>query len=413
MNKLLKRVLPLFVMLAATTTASPPTHWVSTWGSSQMAAEDANALPAEQWTGTTLRQSVRTSIGGQALRIRISNAFGEAPLTVRGVHVARSADPASPNIVPGSDRILRFGGSESVTIPAGAEYVSDPVDLIVPPLSTIAVSIRLDGVASVQTGHPGSRATSWILAGDQLSAIAPKPVVKADHWYFIAGVDVAARPCSEAVAVLGDSITDGYGVKPNTNLRWTDALAERLQARADLRGIAVVNLGIGGNRVLRDGLGPNAAARFERDVLARPGIRYLIILEGVNDLGTLTRDKPASIEDHRQLVTDIIAAYRQLIATARERGIRVYGATIMPYGGSGYYHPDAANEADRQVINAWIRAPGHFDGLIDFDAAMRNPADPTKLRKDLDSGDGLHPSMEGYRTMGNLVPLSLFAGARC
>jgi lysophospholipase L1-like esterase len=393
--------------------AADKVHWVTTWGTSQMIAEGANALPAEQLSGTTVRQLIRTSIGGQTLRVRISNAFGTAPLVVRGAHIARSANLATPNIAPGTDRPLTFGGSPSVTIPAGAEYLSDPVKLTVAPLSMVAISLHLAEAPKIQTGHPGSRATSWILAGDQLSAATPRPVAQADHWYLISGVEVLAKRCNQAIALLGDSITDGYGVKPNTNLRWTDALAERLQKQRGFSGLGIVNLGIGGNRILRDGLGPNAAARFQRDVLSRPGIKHLIIFEGVNDLGTLTRDKPVSADEHRQLVTDIIAAYRQMIAAARERGIRVYGATILPYGASEYYHPNAENEADRQAINAWIRAPGNFDGLIDFDAAMRDPNSPNRLRKDYDSGDGLHPSMAGYRAMGDMVPLKLFAGSRC
>jgi lysophospholipase L1-like esterase len=378
-----------------------------------MIAEGANALPAEQLSGTTVRQLIRTSIGGQTLRVRVSNAFGTTPLVVRGAHMARSANLATPHIAPGTDRALTFGGSPSVTIPAGAEYLSDPVKLDVGPLTTLAISFHLPEAPKVQTGHPGSRATSWILAGDQLSAATPQPLAQADHWYLMSGVEVLAKACSQAIALLGDSITDGYGVKPNTNLRWTDALAERLQKQRGFSGLGIVNLGIGGNRILRDGLGPNASARFQRDVLSRPGIKHLVIFEGVNDLGTLTRDKPVSADEHRQLVTDIIAAYRQMIAAARERGIRVYGATILPYGASEYYHPNAENEADRQAINAWIRAPGNFDGLIDFDAAMRDPARPNRLRKDYDSGDGLHPSTAGYRAMGGMVPLRLFAGSRC
>ena len=407
------RLLLAAAAVSGSASAADKAHWVASWGTSQMIAEGPNALPAEQFSGTTIRQLIRTSIGGQTLRVRISNAFGTAPLVVRGAHIASSADLATPRIQPGTDRALTFGGSPSVTIPAGAEYLSDPVKLTIGPLTTLAISLHLAEAPKVQTSHPGSRATSWILAGNQLSAAAPQPVGQADHWYLISGVEVLARPCSQAIALLGDSITDGYGVKPNTNLRWTDALAERLQKLRRFSGLGIVNLGIGGNRILRDGLGPNATARFHRDVLSRPGIKHLIIFEGVNDLGTLTREKPVSAEEHRQLVADIIAAYRQMIAAARERGIRVYGATILPYGASQYYHPNAENEADRQAINAWIRTPGNFDGLIDFDAAMRDPNAPNRLRKDYDSGDGLHPSTAGYRAMGDMVPLSLFAGSRC
>jgi lysophospholipase L1-like esterase len=228
-----------------------------------------------------------------------------------------------------------------------------------------------------------------------------------DRWYFIAELDVEpARPAA-AIAVLGDSITDGHGVVSNTDTRWTDTLAERLHESPATRSLSVLNLGIGGNRMLEDGLGPNAVARFARDVLARSGVRYLIILEGVNDLGVLTRDAPVSPETHQALVRRMIAAYAQIAARARDCGIKVIAATILPDGASGYYHPNAANEADRQAVNAWLRAPGHFDAVIDFDALMRDSAHPQRMRKELDS-DGLHPSAAGYRLMGEFVPLSLF-----
>jgi lysophospholipase L1-like esterase len=232
--------------------------------------------------------------------------------------------------------------------------------------------------------------------------------VTADRWYLISGIDVVPTEKAAAIAVLGDSITDGYGVKPNTNSRWTDFLIPRLQASPKTRNLSVLNLGIGGNRVLLDGSGPNALARFERDVLMRDGVRYLVILEGVNDLGTLTREAPVSAAEHRALVERFLVGYSQMVARARNRGIKVIGATILPYGGSAYYHPDGQNEADRQSINAWIRKPGNVDAVLDFDAMMRDPARPRFLRKDVDSGDGLHPSIHGYRLMGGAVPLSLF-----
>jgi lysophospholipase L1-like esterase len=207
---------------------------------------------------------------------------------------------------------------------------------------------------------------------------------------------------------FGDSITDGYGVTTNGNNRWPDILATRLQADPRTRGMGVLNAGIGGNRLLLDGLGPNAMARFDRDVLNQASVRYVILLEGVNDLGTLTRDQPASPEAHAALVAGMIASYDQMIRRARERGIKVYGATVMPFGGSGYYHPDASNEQDRQAVNAWIRTPGRFDAVIDFDRLMRDPANPGKLAPAYDSGDGLHPSLAGYKAMADAVPLDLF-----
>ena len=221
-----------------------------------------------------------------------------------------------------------------------------------------------------------------------------------EHWYFIEGVEVAAQTGGAAIAVLGDSITDGHGATTNGNDRWTDVLAQRLQANAGTKDIAVLNEGIGGNRLLLDGLGPNALARFDRDVVAPPSVRWLIVLEGVNDLGTISKDAPATFADHDALVRRIIAAYEQIAARAHAHGIKVYGATIMPFADSTTYHPDASTEADRQAINAWIRATKDFDAVIDFDQVTRDPARPERLRADVDSGDHLHPGAEGYRAMG-------------
>jgi lysophospholipase L1-like esterase len=214
-------------------------------------------------------------------------------------------------------------------------------------------------------------------------------------------------PQARAIAVLGDSITDGYGVQPDTNLRWPDHLAARLRADPAFAQVAVLNAGIGGNRLLLDGLGPNALARFERDVLSQPGVTHLVVLEGVNDLGVLTRDGPVAAERHAALVAQATEALRQIVLRARARGVTVIGGTILPFATSTTYHPPAETEADRQAINAWIRAPGNFDAVIDFDAALRDPANPSRLDPALDSGDGLHPSLDGYRAMAAAVPLDL------
>jgi lysophospholipase L1-like esterase len=387
--------------------APAQTGWVGTWASAQMRVDPKDALLASAFRDTTLRQLIRTTIGGNHVRLRISNAFGTAPLSINGVHLSRAISPASSRIDPATDQSVTFGGAQSFTIPAGAEYVSDPVAMPVPALTTLAVSMYFVQLPSLQTEHPGSRATSYFIKGNHLTATELPGAETMDRWYFIAELDVEpARPAA-AIAVLGDSITDGHGVVSNTDTRWTDTLAERLHESPATRSLSVLNLGIGGNRMLEDGLGPNAVARFARDVLARSGVRYLIILEGVNDLGVLTRDAPVSPETHQALVRRMIAAYAQIAARARDCGIKVIAATILPDGASGYYHPNAANEADRQAVNAWLRAPGHFDAVIDFDALMRDSAHPQRMRKELDS-DGLHPSAAGYRLMGEFVPLSLF-----
>ena len=346
------------------------------------------------------------------MRLRLSNAFGASPLTLSGVNIARAISPGSSRIDGSTNRTVTFDGRRSVTIPAGAEYLSDPIEMRVSALATLAVSTFFSEPPKLETGHPGSRATSYFVAGDQRAAAEFHDAATIDHWYFLSGVDVEAQGPSSAIAIVGDSITDGHGVVSNTDKRWTDTLAEQLEGSPATRSLAVLNLGIGSNCLVAACVGPNAAARFERDVLARSGVRYLIILEGVNDLGTLTLDAPASADAHRALVDQMTSALAQMIAKARERGIKVIGATIMPDGSSGYYHPDAANEADRKAVNDWIRVPGHFDAVVDYDRLMRDPAQPNRLRKQFDSGDGLHPSAAGHRFMGEALPRILFAKGR-
>jgi lysophospholipase L1-like esterase len=242
-----------------------------------------------------------------------------------------------------------------------------------------------------------------------VSAVNLPNAKRIDHWYQLAGIDLAVPSQAASIVVLGDSITDGHGATTNGNDRWTDVLARRLQVAPDSRNIGVLNQGIGGNHLLTDGLGPNALARFDRDVLAQAGVRYLIVLEGVNDLGGLTRTAEVSPAAHAAFVARILADYQQIITRAHTHAIQVIGATILPYLGSAYYHPSLANEADRQTVNEWIRARGHFDAVIDFDTATRDPAHPGRLLPSFDSGDHLHPSPAGYAAMAACIPLSLFA----
>jgi len=363
-------------------------------------------VPHEWLEDATIRQVVRVGLNGPRLRLRLSNVHGTSPLAIAGGTVALSADNRSARIEAASLKQVTFDGRAAIVIPAGAEAWSDPVELAVAAGTDLAVSLHLPGAPAPPTGHPGSRATTYFVHGDRVSAEDLPGANTAPRWLVVAGIEVFA-PEARAVAVLGDSITDGFGVQPDTNLRWTDHLAARLQADPALRQVAVLNAGIGGNRLLLDGLGPNALARLERDVLSQPGITHLIVLEGVNDLGMLTRDAPATTEQHATLVGQAIEALRQIALRARARGIAVIGGTIPPFGTSTLYHPDAASEADRQAINAWIRAPGNFDAVIDFDASLRDSANPARLDPALDSGDGLHPSLEGYRVMAASVPLHL------
>jgi lysophospholipase L1-like esterase len=406
----LRAVVLLAAVVSAYAQSSP--HWVGSWAAAQQVPEPQNALSPDDLRNATLRQIVHLSVGGATLRVRLSNAFGTAPLHLTAVHIARPLSPRSARIDAATDRALTFGGEPDVTIPQGADYLSDPVAFPAAPLSDLAITLHIDEPPSQQTGHPGSRATSYLAHGDLVSAPDLPDAKQVNHWYFISGVEVPASSSGAAIVALGDSITDGHGATLNGNDRWPDDLARRLQNHPATRGIGVLNEGIGGNRILLDGLGPNALARFDRDVLAQPGVRYLIVLEGVNDLGTLTRTGEVPQPAHQTLVHRILSAYAQMIERAHEHGIQVIGATILPYVGSDYYHPGPASEADRQAINQWIRAPGHFDAVIDFDKVMRDPAHPDRLLPAYDSGDHLHPSAAGYRAMADAIPLALFTTKR-
>ena len=356
----------------------------------------------------TLRQIVHLSIGGPALRIHLSNAFGTDALRFTSVHVARPLSLSSPEIDPSSDRAVTFSGGTEVTVPPGAEFLSDPLDFPVAALSDLSVSFHLDAPPVGQTAHPGSRATSYVMHGDEVAAPNPVDVQRIDHWFQLSAVDVLAAPNAGSVVALGDSITDGHGTTTNGNDRWTDVLARRLQAPTATRSIGVVNQGIGGNHLLTDGLGPNALARFNRDVLAVAGVRWVIVLEGVNDLGDLAREHEVTAAEHAARVKLILSAYEQFIARAHAHGLRIFGATITPYVGSDYYHPGTMSEADRQAVNAWVRKPGHFDAVVDFDAVVRDPQHPERLQPAFDCGDHLHPSPAGYKAMGESLQLSLF-----
>lgn len=377
-------------------------HWVGTWASSPQLVDKSSAPPAPGLANTTLRQIVHVSIGGQRIRVRFSNAFGATPLTIVSAHIA--LPDGTSKIKPESDKPLTFHGQQSVTIPSGALMISDPLDFNLAPLSDLTITIRLNDVPELITTHSGSRETSYIQSGDLVSAEDLPTAAHTDHWYFINGVDVQAPKDSAAIVVLGDSITDGHGATTNGNDRWPDDLARRLQADKRTQNIGVLNQGIGGNRLLHDGLGPNALERTDRDVLAQTGARWLIVFEGVNDIGTRARaerrhEEPASADQ-------IIGAYEQIITRAHALGIRVYGATITPFGGSFYDNPDAQEVWTK--VNDWIRSSGKFDAVIDFAATMRDPQNPSHLLAADDSGDHLHPGSAGYKTMGDSIDLKLF-----
>jgi lysophospholipase L1-like esterase len=394
---------------ATTPTVMPPQTWVASWGASQQIPEPQNTLPPDDLRDATVRQIFHLSVGGSALRVHLSNAFGAEELHITSVHIAGVISRATAEIDPATDKALTFASSGDIVIPPGAEYVSDPLEYPVAALSDLAVTFHLDAPPARQTSHPGSRATTFYVHGNAVAEDRLADPKHVEHWYQVSGIDVLAAPGGVAVVALGDSITDGHGATTNGNDRWTDVLAQRLQSSPGTRNIGVSNQGIGGNHLLTDGLGPNVLSRFDRDVLAPSGVHWVIVFEGVNDLGGLARNGEVTPEEHAALVQRVLAAYQEIIVRAHAHGLRVTGATITPYAGSDYYHPGPLSEADRQAVNQWIRGAGHFDSVIDFDAAVRDPQRPGHLLPAYDSGDHLHPSPTGYRAMGNAIPLSLFA----
>jgi len=376
---------------------------VGTWATSQQLVEPANMPPPPGLTGNTLRQVVHGSLGGRRLRVRFSNVFGDGPLTI--VRAAIAPSLGESRIDSAAQRTLSFGGNAFVTLPAGRDTTSDAVAFELPPLSNVAITTRFGAVPTAVTGHPGSRTTSYIRAGDAVTAASLPGAVATAHWYVATGIDVAAEPPAAAVVALGNSITDGRGSGTDRQNRWPDELARRLQADPATRHVAVLNAGIGGNCVLRSCLGPSALARLERDVLRAPGARWVIVLEGVNDIG-----QAKSPADADSIARGLIDAYRQIVARAHEARMLAYGATILPFGGSFYDAPH--REAARSSVNRWIRTSGAFDAVVDLDAAMRDPSQPSHLAPVADGGDHLHPNEAGYRMMAAAVDLTLFRRGR-
>jgi lysophospholipase L1-like esterase len=407
----ISRLWSALALLSATPlTAAQPVaaaEWVTAWTSAQQPPDARNALKADAEAATTIRQIVRVTVGGRRLRIRLSNVFGRTPLPVKGVHVALSAGPGSATIRRHTDRTVLFAGANRAEVPAGADYWSDEVALAVAAGDSVAVTMQLGIPEDGQTIHTASHASSFISSRDALSALDLAGGSKIEHWAFLSGVDVLSDRPAYGIIALGDSITDGSWSTTDGNDRWPDVLADRLRSRRR-EGVAVLNAGIGGNRLLMDGNGPSALSRFDRDVLGQAGARFLIVLVGINDVGTLTRDAPVSRAEHRALVARLIAAYRQTITRAHRHGLRVLGGTLLPFVGAKNYQPDAASEADRSAVNAWIRNSGAFDDVIDFDNMLRDPARTDRLLPAYDSGDHLHPSPAGYRRMGEGIPLALF-----
>ena len=382
-------------------------HWIVTWSASQswMDARPAAGTPdgVPTYVNRTIREIVHTTLGGDSVRVRLSNEYGDRPLVIGDARVARRAGGA--NTGAGSDRALTFGGQAAVTIGAGATVVSDPIAYHVPALSDLVVSLYLPDSARTSTRHPLGLQTTYVSgAGDFAAATAFAADTTFHSWVFLSGVDVTNAQAASAIVTIGNSITDGYASTPDESRRWPDVLAQRLLTTPGAPVMSVANAGISGNRVLNPGAGPSALARFGRDVLLQPGVRDVIIMESINDIGwaNFSRNPDDSVS-----AAAIIFGLSQLAERARERGLVVYGATLTPFEGSEPYY-SAASEAKRQAVNAWIRTSGVFDGVIDFDAVMRDPSHPARFLPAYDSGDHLHPGDAGYRAMAESIDLGLF-----
>ncbi|GAA3755596.1 SGNH/GDSL hydrolase family protein [Terriglobus aquaticus] len=386
-------------------------RWVASWTAALEAPYGSETLPAGALKGMTLRETVHLSLGGNRLQVRLSNLFGEASLVLRNVTVAvpTSARPDG-SIVPASWKPVLFGGQPGVTIAPGQEVAGDPLNYNVRPGADLVISLDVTSAPDKQTLHAGARATEFLLAGDHADEASLPGATTNTRWYFLSGVDVEERTAAPVVVAFGDSITDGHGATTDGNDRWTDDLFRRLQAASPTNSVAVVNEGIGGNCVLQVCVGPPATERFQRDVLDVPGAKTVIVLEGINDLGALSRKEPQAAAVHAALVQQMEAAFTKFVADAHAHGIRALGGTLTPWMGSEYYHPDAQAEADRMALNTWIRTSGTFDGVIDFDAAVRDPQRPDHMLPAYDSGDHLHPGPAGYQKMADALNLNLLTG---
>jgi lysophospholipase L1-like esterase len=376
-------------------------HWVGTWATAPVSQAPGAAVNINN---QTLRQIVHISLGGDRVRVKVSNAFGTAPLIVGAAHVARR--DANELIVPGSGGPLTFSGDPDITIPAGAIAISDPVKIHAPALSDLAIDLYLPGDTGASTSpltrHSGALQTNYVSGPGDFTGAAVFPVASTRaSWYFLTGVEVTAREDVGAIVALGDSITDGTRSTPDTNRRWPDVLARRILAQRGNRDFGILNLGIAGNRVLNDGAGPNAQSRLDRDVLVQASATHVIVLEAINDIGFQNFDPNQAVS-----ADAIIAGHRQLIARAHARGLKIIGATLTAVEGSAYFAPET--EAKRQAVNNFIRTSGAYDAVIDFDLVTRDPAQPTRFLPAFDSGDHLHPSDAGYQAMADAIDLRLF-----
>jgi lysophospholipase L1-like esterase len=388
---------------AAAPRTPPPAHWVGTWAASPMLAPNkGDVFNTEAAEGVTLREIAHLSLGGSSFRVVLSNEFGTADLAI-GVASLATVDPATGTL-SSTAMPVTFAGQPGVVIPPGALEVSDPIALKAAPMADVAFSVFLPAQKiEAFTVHPFADTTNFRVSGNSVTAPTLADPAKFYSWDFLKDIEVDAPANAASIVAFGDSITDGAHSTRDANARWPDVLAQRLLANPATRELGMLNQGIGGNRVLHDGTGPNALARFDRDVLAQPGVRYLVIMEAINDIGhSFDPAKPFDPITAEEL----IAAYKQMIERAHEHGIKVFGATLTPYVGAKYQSP--AGELVRQKVNEFIRHGGAFDGVIDFDQATRDPSNAGVFLPAYDSGDHLHPRDAGYKSMGQSVDLKLF-----
>jgi lysophospholipase L1-like esterase len=402
------------LMLALASGAGMPaetrgSHWVVTWATAETLSRPvvppppAGAAPpaSEGFHDQTVRMMVRASLGGPRLRIKLQNAFGDAPVEIGAAHLALRAKDSA--IVEGSDRVLAFDGRPGCTLGPGMVLVSDPVDLSIEPLAQLAVSLYLPGETGAPAVHSTALHDTYVMPGNVTAAASLADAAVTHSYYWLSAIDVDARPSAAAIVALGDSITDGTRSTNETNHSWPALLAARLAAKKDTAHIGVANEGISGNRLLHDGAGSSAIARLDRDVFSQSGVKWLMVLEGINDIGH-TADHPGE----SLTADDLIAAHRQIIDQAHAHGLMVIGCTLTPYEGAGYSRD--SGEALREALNNWIRTSGAYDAVVDFEAVTRDPQNPKRFRPDFDPGDHLHPNDAGYQAMADAVDLGIFTG---
>ncbi|MCX7797639.1 MAG: GDSL-type esterase/lipase family protein [Melioribacter sp.] len=399
-NNIVLTLILTITFLNAELSFSQSKKWVGTWATAPQLVEPNNMPPAPGLSNNSLRQIVRVSIGGDTIRVKLSNEFSSSPTTLKSVQIAVSKGGHTIDTL--TNKELKFNGKSEVVMAPGTSVISDPISFPLRPRMDVAITIYYGDTSPTVTGHPGSRTTSYLLSGNNPKIKDFTGAITTDHWYNINAIEVLAPANAASIAILGNSITDGRGSTTNMQNRWTDIFSEKLLKDPRTQNIGVLNLGIGGNCVLSGGLGPTAISRFDRDILGQSGVRWIIVFIGVNDIG-----KVNSAESAITTANNLIAAYKEMIAKAHRKNIRIYGATITPFKGNQYYNEHS--EACRNIVNQWIRTKGNFDAYIDFDKIMRDPNDTLKLISSYQN-DGLHPDAEGYKKMGESIDINLFTG---